>query len=261
MTENPWTIVSAAAVLAAVVLAPVAWLLVTCRRTSYGLWQWMVYLANAAVVRGLWRVEIEGRLPIGPRDGAVIVCNHSCPVDPCFIQLVVGRVSHWFVAREYCDSPWTGWFFRVNGAIPTNRVGIDTAALRTAIRHVQQGQIVGLLPEGRVNTTSAVLRPGRPGAAMIAIKGRVPVVPCYLTGAPYDGTTWGCFLMTAHVHLKIGAAVDLSDFYDRQREPGVLAEATRRIMREMATLAGVPDFEPQVAGRHWSPVQLNNATP
>ena len=258
MWDQFLTVVSVAVVLGSVILLPIVWLLVSWQRCPYSLWEWLVYLANAAVTRGLWRAEIEGRLLIGPRDGAVIVCNHSCLVDPSFIQLVTGRVAHWFVAREYYEFPLIAWYFRVSQAIPVNRAGIDTAAIKTAIRYVQEGEIVGILPEGRINETSQVLLPGRPGAALIAIKGRVPVIPCFVKGAPYDGTLWGCFLMSAHVHLKIGDPIDLSEFHDHQGEPGVLVEATKRIMREMAALAGAKDFEPEIAGRHWSPVQLNN---
>ena len=89
------------------------------------------------------------------------------------------------------------------------------AAIRTAIRLVQQGELVGVFPEGRINTTGQLLLPGRPGAAMIALKARAPVVPCYIHGAPYDGTTLGCLLMPASVRLEIGPPIDLSAYFDR----------------------------------------------
>ena len=52
-----------------------------------------------------------------------------------------------------------------------------------AIRYAQEGGLVGLFPEGRVNTTDELLLPGRPGAALIALRARVPVIPCYVQGA------------------------------------------------------------------------------
>ena len=39
------------------------------------------------------------------------------------------------------------------------------------------------------------------GAALIALKARAPVIPCYIHGAPYDDTALGCLLMPAAVRL------------------------------------------------------------
>ena len=46
--------------------------------------------------------------------------------------------------------------------------------------------------------------PGRPGAALIALKARVPVVPCYIHDAPYDGTMLGNRVIV-HANSVLGA--------------------------------------------------------
>jgi hypothetical protein len=58
--------------------------------------------------------------------------------------------------------------------------------------------------------------------------------------------------MWSHVKVTIGDALDISEFYGREREPGVTGEVTKRVMREIARLGGRPDFEPEIAGRHWN---------
>ena len=133
------------------------------------------------------------------------------------------------------------------------RGGIDTAATKQAIRLAQSGEMVGIFPEGQINTTDAFMLPGRPGAALIALRGRVPVIPCYIEGAPYGGSVLRPFLRPAHVRLRIGKPIDLTEYYARADEDGVLAEMTLRFMREVARLAGVEDhaFKPQIAGRRW----------
>jgi 1-acyl-sn-glycerol-3-phosphate acyltransferase len=157
------------------------------------------------------------------------------------------------VAREYCVHPAIGWFLRICGAIPVRRAGIDTAATKLAIRHAQEGKLVGLFPEGRINDTDQLLLPGRPGVAMIALKARVPVVPCYIEGSPYDGTVWGCLFMPAKIRLKVGPPLDLSEFYDRDDSREVLEELTKRFLVEIAKLAGCSDFQPALAGRFYKP--------
>jgi 1-acyl-sn-glycerol-3-phosphate acyltransferase len=195
---------------------------------------------NYAVVRLLWRADVQGRFPLCAGQGGVIVCNHRCPLDPGIIALAVPWMVHWMVAREYCRQPAFRRLLQLCEVIPVGRGGIDTAATKTAIRLVEQGDLVGIFPEGRINTTADLLLPGRPGAALIALKARCPVVPCYIEGAPYDGTPLGCLLMPARVRLKIGRPIDLSPFFGREGEREVLEELTRQFLRAIAELAGRP---------------------
>ena len=110
------------------------------------------------------------------------------------------------------------------------------AAIREAIRLVRQGELVAIFPEGRINATAQLLLPGRSGAAMIALKAHAPVVPCYIHGAPYDGTTLGCLLMPASVQLVIGPPIDLSPYYDRHDRRETQAELTSRFLAEIGRL-------------------------
>ena len=84
---------------------------------------------------------------------------------------------------------------------------------------------------------------------MIALKARAPIVPCYVHGAPYDGTSLGCLLMPASVRLEIGAPIDVSAYLDGNDLRHALKELTRRLLKEIARLGGQPDFEPQLGGR------------
>jgi 1-acyl-sn-glycerol-3-phosphate acyltransferase len=211
--------------------------------------QSLLYGVNYLLARILWRAKIRGDFPIPPGRGAVIVCNHRCPLDPSFLAIAVPRVVHWIVAKEYCEYPGFRQILRLCEVIPVRRGAIDPAAIRAAIRLVRRGELVGIFPEGRINTTAQLLLPGRSGAAMIALKARAPLVPCYLHGAPYDGTTLGCLFMPAAVRLEIGAPIDVSTYVDGDDQRHALEELTRRLLREMARLAGQADFEPQLGGR------------
>jgi 1-acyl-sn-glycerol-3-phosphate acyltransferase len=214
-----------------------------------------IVLAWARITtRILWRARVSGPLPIPPGQGAVIVSNHRCPFDPAFMTLAVDRIMHWMVAKEYCEHPLMGLVLRVFEPIPTSRGGVDTAATKLTIRYAQQGEIVGLFPEGRLNTTGQLMLPGRPGVAMIALRARVPVIPCYIEGSPYDGTSLGCLLMPAKVRLVVGRPIDLSPYYDRDNDREVIEDLTARFMREIAALAGRPDYEPVVAGHRQKPL-------
>ena len=155
------------------------------------------------------------------------------------------------VAAEYFKLPVVGSMLRFMEAIPTRRGGVDTASTRATIRYATEGQLVGMLPEGRINDTPAVMLPGRPGAILVAMTARVPIIPCYIHGAPYDGTTWGCFFMPAHVQLIVGDPIDLSQHYDQPMTAELQAELTLKMMRAITRLGGYEDFQPTLAGRRW----------
>jgi 1-acyl-sn-glycerol-3-phosphate acyltransferase len=243
--------------LMAVPPALVAWavglLLLHLMRTRYTWAQSPFYVLHVFYTRFVWRARISRPLPVKPGEGAVVVCNHASSIDPSFIQMGTDKVVHWMVASEYSLSPRMAWMFRIVESIPVSRGGIDTAATKMAIRYAKNGEVVGMFPEGRINTTDALLLPGRPGAALVALKARVPVIPCYVSGAPYDGTEFGCFRMRAQVYLKVGDPLDLSEFYGRESDKEVLIEVTRRFMSAIARLSGSTDYVPEVAGRRWSP--------
>lgn len=228
----------------------VCWVAIAWRRSPYTPAQYGLYLVNTFFTRVLWRTEVSGRLPVPDNQGAVIVSNHISGIDPLLIQLSTDRIVHWMVAREYHEMFGISFVFRTLKSIRVNRGGVDTAATKLAIRIAQEGGLVGLFPEGRVNMTDALLLPGRPGAALIALRARVPVIPCYVEGAPYDGSALGSFFMSANARVKIGQPIDLTPYYDRD-DKGVLQELTKVFLQEIALLAGVPNFDPQLAGRSW----------
>ena len=236
-------------VLAALGSSLAGWFMLMVRRSPFSPAQSALYALNYVLTRVLWRVRIYGRFPIPNGQGAVVICNHRCSVDPAFIALTVPRVIHWMVAREYCEFLPFRKLLRLCGSIPVGRGGIDTAATKAAIRIVEQGGLVGLFPEAQINTTDQFLLPGRSGAALIALKARAPVVPCYIENAPYDGTTLGCLLMPASVRLTIGQPIDLSAYFNRGADREVLDELTVQFLRAIAQLAGNEDFKPRVAGR------------
>jgi 1-acyl-sn-glycerol-3-phosphate acyltransferase len=211
----------------------------------------LLYALDVVLTRCLWRTTVEGSIELSPGRGAIFVSNHSSSIDPLFLQMLIPRAIHYLVAREYVESRFLGWPLRVAGAIPVNRAGIDTAAIKQAIRYAEAGEMVGIFPEGRINTTEQFMLPGRPGVALIALKSHAPVIPCYIEGVPYGGHVLRPFITRARVKVRIGKPLDLSEYYAREDEDGVLAEMTLRFMREIARLAGVENFEPKIAGRRW----------
>jgi hypothetical protein len=59
------------------------------------------------------------------------------------------------------------------------------------------------------------------------------------------------------VVVRFGKPVDIEDYFGREDEEGVLEELMRQCLREIARMAGRPDFEPEYAGRQWKSAESN----
>jgi len=243
----------AAVFLLFLLIAPLVWLIVALRRSRLNAFQCLLWAGAYLLCKLWWRTRWINQLRLADGQGGVIVCNHRSSVDPFFIQTATGRKIHWLVAREYCEHPAFRWFLSACEVIPVNRGGIDTAATKAAIRMAAGGEIIGMLPEGRINMGQEFMLPARPGAALVALKARVPLVPCYISGSPYRRYPWSPFFMPARVEVRFGEPLDPAAFRDADGEEGSAQEFTLQILKAIAKLAGRTDFQPRLAGRNWKP--------
>jgi 1-acyl-sn-glycerol-3-phosphate acyltransferase len=246
---NPLTILLLATAL--FLVGGIVWFALVVRATEYTASQTFFWLLARFLTRVMWRTKIEGPFPIPGAGKAVIICNHRSSVDPFFVQVSLRRVAHWMVAREYCVHPVFGFFLRIAEVIPVNRGGIDTASTKAAIRIVSEGGMVGMLPEGRINTTEQFMCPVRPGAIVIALKAQAPIVPCCIEGAPYRGTPWSPFFMRARASVRYGQPIDLSPYYGREKDSDLVRQLLIQCVTAIAELGGHADFQPEIAGRRW----------
>ncbi len=115
-------------------------------------------------------------------DGGVLICaNHSHYSDPFILAYGIGckKRMYYMAKKELFKIPVVGWFIKLVGAFPVDRNNSDITSIKTAIRHLKDGDKVIIFPEGhRVEAGDAVAAKG--GAIMIASRTGVPIVPVYM---------------------------------------------------------------------------------
>ncbi|MDP9353344.1 MAG: 1-acyl-sn-glycerol-3-phosphate acyltransferase [Chloroflexota bacterium] len=149
-------------------------------QTSFVIARWVVHHLVFPLFMGL---HVTGRETV-PKDRPYIVAaNHLSNLDvPILMAEMPSRPS--IMAKDTLyNIPWLRWFWRWGDAVPVRRGGMDRAALRAAEAKLAQGIPFGIFPEGTRSRTG-VLGTGKPGAGMIALRSRVPVVPVAFTGTP-----------------------------------------------------------------------------
>ncbi|MGI5870799.1 MAG: lysophospholipid acyltransferase family protein [Bacillota bacterium] len=144
-------------------------------------------------ISGLWisffhGFRVIGRENIPKSGGAVVVANHLSNWDPFVFGCAIPRKVHFMAKKELFRFKPLGALLRAWGAFPVNRGGSDRAALETAMQHLQAGQLLGIFIEGGRNRTGGEnMLPPQPGAAMLAVKAGVPIIPVALIGTDAIG--------------------------------------------------------------------------
>ncbi|MFN7732232.1 MAG: lysophospholipid acyltransferase family protein [Pirellula sp.] len=254
--------------------AAIAWGLI--RPGRYNTFERILYAPVYALSRVLWRVDIEwldaqpqpGGTPEPAQrstdrerllkermtGGAVLVANHRCSIDPFFVQLIAGCRVHWMVAGEYFKSPLLGDLLRAYEAIPTNRGGSDTNAIKRAIALAASGRFVGMFPEGRINRTDQPLLSIRPGAATVALRAGVPLVPLWIEGAPVGPTIFSPLFRAAKIRVIVGQP----DSWGLQRKQEALQHRAHAPHAAEGSRTEPSDASNDVSVAHSAPPAIDN---
>ncbi|MGI6065013.1 MAG: lysophospholipid acyltransferase family protein [Bacillota bacterium] len=124
----------------------------------------------------LGRYKITGQENIPDKGPVIVVCNHVSYWDPIVLGCALNRQVYFMAKAELFSIPIFGNILKRLGAFPIKRGHSDHKALRTAIRLLKEGKVLGVFPEGTRSKKGSLL-PFRTGITMIAYKAGCPIVP------------------------------------------------------------------------------------
>ncbi len=137
------------------------------------------------LVRTLTKFEVVNQDYIPKVGGALITTNHLSRLDtPLLLTLTDRKDLVAIVAKKYQQKTFFKWILeRIGTMVWMDRSRIDFAALRDALDHLRHGAIVGIAPEGTRSRETSGLLEGKQGAALLAARASVPIVPIAITGS------------------------------------------------------------------------------
>ncbi len=144
-----------------------------------------VRLLLMCFVKTLYRVRVHGRENIPGRKPFIICSNHINWLDPVIIGTAFpGSYQVHFMAKKELFSNFIFSYLLLKvGAFPLKRKDADYAAIRKAYQLLEDGKVLGLFPEGSRSKSGKLQKPYN-GAALIAVRSGVPVLPVAISG-PY----------------------------------------------------------------------------
>ena len=170
----------------------------------------VAYAITRIVVAGctrLWtRLSVEGREHV-PMTGAFVLApvhrsNMDTPISSCLTRR---RLR--FMGK---DSLWkhrpAAWLLSSLGGFPVARGTADRQALQRCIAVLAGGEPLVLFPEGE-RKSGPLVQPLFAGAAYVALKAGVPIVPVGIGGSERVMPKGAKFIHPHKVHVVIGAPI------------------------------------------------------
>ncbi|MFH1382416.1 MAG: lysophospholipid acyltransferase family protein [Chloroflexota bacterium] len=190
-----------------------------------------IVLMMAVFLLTRWRVRGADNVPQqGP---LLVVSNHLNNTDPPLVGLSLRRRVRFMAKEQLFRSRLGDLFIRSLGAFPVHRGRLDRDALRQAEQILTDGQVLVMFPEG-TRSKNAQLQPALPGAALIACRCNVAILPVAVAGTEkINGASW--WLRRPEITINIGSSFRLPPI-DGQPSKAELEKQTTFIMEHIAGL-------------------------
>ena len=204
---------------------------------SYALLPRFVKATLGRMLRALFRTRIDGAENI-PHAGAILAGNHVSYLDPMLLWCASPRPVHFMAKRELWDSRIVAWGLPRLWAFPVNRGEPDRTAITTATDLLRAGELVGVFPEGgRAEDGSEALREAQGGAAFIALRAGVPIVPVAFTGTDKAWPKGAKRPRLVRTNIRVGIPIDVGSILPeggrKERVTAVTAVVMERIASEL----------------------------
>jgi 1-acyl-sn-glycerol-3-phosphate acyltransferase len=142
-----------------------------------------------------------------PLTGAfVAVCNHGSYFDPPILSSCLRRPVAYMAKEELFDIPIFKQAITLYGAYPVKRATGDRGAIRAALTAIEDGWIAGIFLTGTRTLDGRIIDP-KLGAAMIAAKAQVPLLPVSLWGTEKILRKGSSFPYPVPITVRIGELI------------------------------------------------------
>jgi 1-acyl-sn-glycerol-3-phosphate acyltransferase len=182
------------------------------------------------------RLTVLGAENLGSHQVAVYAANHTSYMDTPVVFTALPFQFRILAKKELWSMPFIGWYLNRSGQIPidTSNPHAARSSLGAGVKALRSGMPLFVFPEGS-RTPDGDLQAFLSGAAFLAIRAQVPLIPVALTGV-YDLLP----IHTRHFYpgdmeMTVGTPIDTTGMTLRQAD-----QLTARVRTEIAKMLGRP---------------------
>ena len=181
------------------------------------------------LLRIVYRVKITGQENV-PKEGAcIIAANHIHALDPAVILLTNKRQVKYMAKEELFKNPILRWLAKIFDIFPAKRNGKDIEAIKTSLRILKKGEVLGIFPEGTRNGL-AKGKKVKTGTVLISMKAGAPIIPVGIR------STYKPF---RKIYVNYGKPIDYSKYKDEEQTKELAEKLTAEMMDEIINLTKV----------------------
>ena len=189
--------------------------------------------ALQALFKLLFTYECEGEEKLPARGPAILSANHPSYLDPILLSLPLKRPIRFMAWDRLFRVPLLGSLMELFGAFPVDtRPGRGLDAYARAKELVEDGDLVGIFPEGRRSRDGWMEPELRAGAARLALETGAPLYPATIRGAFRAWPYFRALPEPARVKVRYHDPIDPAGYAGLGREQAaeaLLAELRKRV--------------------------------
>ena len=195
------------------------------------------------ILKLFYRLSVKGSENLPAKGPVVLVANHASYLDPIVLGVASRRPVDFMAKEELFKIFGLGWLMRRLYAFPVKRTAFDRRAIRTALKALAAGRVVGIFPQGTRQKDG--VGEAFPGAALLALKSAAPIVPAAIVGTGHvmpDGAKiprWPRLAVRFGPAIRPPAGADnigADNIAGDKKE--VVTQLTDRILAELRDLLG-----------------------
>ena len=184
----------------------------------------IIYFIIYPFMRLFFPCKVIGRKNFPKKQPMIIICNHLTNVDAVYIYQYFYEKKFTLAKKELFESKVLGYLYRCVGGFPIDRGKVDLKAIKTSLAHLKDGHKLVVFPEGTRNKESEELQGVKNGAAMLALKAKVPILPMHIEKRAK---------IFRRNKIIVGKPFDLAQFYDQKLNSETLDKASEIITQKL----------------------------
>jgi 1-acyl-sn-glycerol-3-phosphate acyltransferase len=199
----------------------------------------LVFFAGSSLI-------VHGKENLLKHPVAVYASNHTSYIDTCVIFAVLPFQFRILAKKELWPIAFIGWYLDRSGQIPidTRNPRATLSSLSVGVKALRSGMPLFVFPEGG-RTPNGELQSFLSGAAYLAIRAQVPLVPIALSGVYDLLPVHTRHLYSGKLTLTAGEPINTKGMTVRQTDE--LTERLRAAIQQMSSQPEGADAESEVS--------------
>jgi len=168
------------------------------------LWYSLLWKLAFITFKVFFGMEIQGEKNIPSAGGVVLASNHLSYLDPIVTGLLTTRKINFMAKEELFRNFPFRLLISSLGAFPLKRGRFDRTAYKKALHVLREGKVLVLFPEGTRRQRKRGIDSLQKGAARIALRAGVPLVPIAIQGTDEALPRGRKIVRIAKINVRIG---------------------------------------------------------